>query len=174
MDKAPQITQEGLPRTALLGCAVMLGLGFVIGVLRYWFGFFVLIQGAVTAGLGVWGIIIMAGRSGKGPPHPGPGKAFRCALLWTSIFLLAELAGLGVAQPWFEPGTWVVRVVQGLTVEPVFGLSATGPVHRAFAGGASGLFWVILNFIDISIMLFFLMALPWSIAKREKIKAVSS
>lgn len=170
----PSPGDGGLARTALLGCLAAASLGFAAGMLRYWFGFFVLIQGAAAGGLGAWGVSLLAGGAGKGPGHPGPAKAFRCALLWTAVFIVAELAGLGLAQPWFEPLGWAARVLEGRTVEPAFGISATGPVHKAFAGGASGPFWLVLNAIDLAIMLVFFMALPWSAPKsRGKRKAGS-
>jgi len=158
----PSPGDAGLARTVLLGCVAAASLGFAAGMLRYWFGFFVLIQGAAAGGLGAWGVSLLAGGTRKGPKHPGPARAFRCALLWTAVFIVAELAGLGLAQPWFEPLGWAARVLEGRTVEPVYGIHAAGPVHKAFAGGASGPFWLVLNAIDLAIMLVFFMTLPWS------------
>lgn len=151
--------------TSLRGAAPVAALGVAVGMLRYWFGFFVLIQGAAMAGLVAWGVAAFCaggGQAGKGPAHPGPALALRHALLWTACFVVAECVGMVAVLPGRDVPSWLLRVLEGDAAEPVFGIAATGPVHRAFAGGASGVFWVALNAIDLAIMLIFFMALPWA------------
>ena len=152
---------SGLPRVLPAGLLAAAVLGLAMGWVRYWFGFFVLIQGAAL-GLALAWIVNRAGRSrGRGPAHPGFGPALGLSLLWFAVFLAGELVGTGLAQPWFEPLGWLGRVWSGHTVEPAFGIAATGPVHRAFAGGASGWFWLVLNLVDWLCMIFFMLAMPW-------------
>jgi hypothetical protein len=156
-------------RVAPAGLAAALLLGLAVGWLRYWFGFFVLIQGAAAGLLLAW-LMGRAGRvQGRGPAHPGFGPALGLACLCFASFAAGELLGTGLAQPWFDPLGWLGRVWEGKTVEPAFGIAATGPVHRAFAGGAQGGFWLLLNLIDWLIMIFFLLAMPWDQKAGKKV-----
>lgn len=156
---APGISGSVQVRQAILaGLAASLCLGLALGWLRYWFGFFVLAQGAVGGLL----VAHLAGRAGRRPPHPGFRAALAIALGWFAAFLVGLVLGFGLAQPWFEPLGWLDRLWRGRTVELVFGVSAVGPVHNFFAQGAKGWFWLFLNLIDWLIMLVFLLAMPWT------------
>ena len=131
-----------------------------MGWLRYWLGFFVLAQGAAAGLLIAW-IIGRFGPVKGGPPHPGFGAAAACAALWFAAFQAGLALGIGLAQPWFEPLGWLGRIWDGKSSEFVFGVAASGGVHRGFAQGARGWFWLVLSLVDWSIMYFFLLAMPW-------------
>ncbi|MCB2187182.1 MAG: hypothetical protein KQJ78_12235 [Deltaproteobacteria bacterium] len=163
---ASPAAREELRRTALAGLAAALVLGAAAGWLRYWLGFFVLAQGAVL-GLTIAWLAARAGRSpgGGGPAHPGFRLSLALAGLWFAGFLVGQLMGLGLAQPWFDPLGWLARVWEDRSTEFSFGLAATGPIHRAFALGVGGWFWLVLNLIDWAILFFFLWTMPWSHAK---------
>jgi hypothetical protein len=147
-----------------MGIAAAVLIGFAAGWLRYWVGFFVLIQGGVAGALLAW-LIATLGRSPggcTGPSRPAFPGTLGYSLLWVAAFMAAEPFGLGLAQPWFDPWGWMGRVLAGKTVEPVFGLSSLGGVViRSFSLGCQGWFWVFLNLLDALLMYVLLMALPW-------------
>ncbi|RJX31807.1 MAG: hypothetical protein C4525_11455 [Desulfarculus sp.] len=155
----PQSAAYG--RVLLAGLLWALALGLAAGWLRYWVGLFVLAQGAVCGLL----LAYLAGRAGRGqgqgPAHPGPGPALAAAFVWLLAFWLGQGLGYGLAQPWFDAAGWLGRVWQGKSSEFLFGVAATGPVHRAFSLGAKGGWWLVFNLIDWLIMFFFLWTMPW-------------
>ena len=156
-------------RVLLSGLALAVGLGLVAGWLRYWLGFFTLAQGAGAGLLLAW-LIKRAARAGGGEPawHPGFRPALLAAGAWFAAFMVGQALGFGLAQPWFEPLGWLARIWEGRTVEPSFAVAATGPVHRAFVGGANQGLWLLLNAVDWLIMYFFLLAMPWEQRPRAK------
>lgn len=160
--KAAKPAAPPLPALAVgLGLGLSVLLGLLLGWLRYWLGLFTLAQGAVAGLLLAWLINRLARHWGRPAWHPGFRPALLTAALWFAAFMLGQGAGFGLAQPWFEPLGWLARLWDGKTVEPTFAIAATGPVHRAYAGGANGWFWLVLNCVDWLIMYVFLLAMPW-------------
>ena len=167
LTRAESASSSAVSRSPLLlpvGIAAALLIGLAVGWSRYWIGFFVLIQGGLAGALLSW-LIAVIGRSrdgSGGPFHPGFPRNLWYALAWVAAFVIAEPFGLGLAQPWFDPWGWMGRVMDGQTVEPVFGLSSLGSaVIRAFALGGKGWLWVFLNLVDALLMCVLLMMLPW-------------
>lgn len=166
--KTDRRNSPGLTKALAVGLMAALCLGVAAGWLRYWFGVFILLQGAAVGLL----VAFMAGRSYRGggqePRHPGFSRALGISLVWLCAFLVGELIGIGLAQPWFEPVGWLGRLLSGRTAEHAFGVAATGPIHRGFSLVLSGWSWVVLNAIDVAMMFFFFLAMPWVIGRGEK------
>ncbi len=150
------------------GMLLALALGAALGWLRYWLGLFVIAQGAVAGLLLPW----LLGRLGPCRPalagHPGCAGALGLAGFWSACFLAGQALGLGLAQPWFDPLGFVSRVLAGRSSEFVFGVAATGGIHRALAQGARDGFWVVLNLLDLGIMFIFLMVTTWNREGKSK------
>ena len=148
---------------AVVGGAVAAALlGLAAGWLRYWFGFFVLFQGAACGLLIAWLAGRAGRRDGRGPDHPGFRNSILVAGVWFIVFIAGLTLGLGLAQPWFDPFGWLSRLWDGRTGELAFGIASRGGVaHGAFAMGAKGGFWLVLNGLDWLIMFFFLMTMAW-------------
>lgn len=161
-------------RVIAAGLAMSLALGVVTGWIRWWEGFFVLFQGAGCGLLLAWLIGRIGRQEGKKPRHPGFRPALVLALLWWAAFMAGQGVGLGLAQPWFDPLGWLARVWDGKSTEFAFGVAATASIHRSFAMGASNGFWLILNLIDWFIMIFFLLAMPWSSESGRRKRKVSA
>lgn len=163
-EKTESRSARGSPYLLLSGLVAAVVVGVAVGWLRYWLGFFVVIQGAVTGALLAWIVAALgrpAGREG-GPRHPGLRASSCFAAAWLVAFLLGQLVGTGLAQPWFEPWGLLARILAGETVEPVFGIAAAGKITTgAFALSTSGFFWGLLNLLDALVMGALLMALPW-------------
>lgn len=144
------------------GMLLALVLGMVLGWVRYWLGLFLIAQGAV-AGLSLpWLLRRIKACQPALAGHPGCGGAFALAALWGLCFLAGQALGLGLAQPWFDPLGFFSRVLAGRSSEFIFGVAATGGVHRAIALGAKGGFWVLFNLIDLGTMCLFFMVMPWN------------
>ncbi|WP_201353151.1 hypothetical protein [Hydrogenimonas urashimensis] len=120
------------------------------GLFRYWFGFFPLAH-ALFLGLGSAWFASLFYRQER-----TAGKRTVFAILAT--LLVGELAGFGMAQPWFDPLGWLSRVLQSDTTEEIFGLALMGGrIGRNFQLGTGGGFWVLFNLIDALFLLFFVM-----------------
>lgn len=161
-DVCRKIEKESRKRVVMIGMAAAVVMGLAVGWLRYWVGFFILVQGAVS-GLAIAWVMGLMTRKKEG--HPGFGFSFGTAGLVFLTFMAAQAAGFGLAQPWFEPLGWAVRVWDGRSVEFVFGVAATAGVHRGFAMGLSGGWWILFSLVDWAIMFFFLLAMPWPSGK---------
>jgi hypothetical protein len=129
----------------ILIAAVIIGLG--IGWVRYWMGFLVIFQGLIAAGL----INFLFGLMRTPPPH-GPALTNEHVWKWSAIGLLffwsAQIVGVGLAQPWFDPLNFFDTIIKGKGIEAVFGLTQT----RGIAAGFSGWMWIFCNALDALIM----------------------
>ena len=151
--KKAEVNKITLP--SFLKCIVIAALtGLVFGWVRYWIGYYILIQGVIAGLLIPWMVKKTAGN------HLDAISAirFKLAILLFLSFMTAQALGFGLAQPVFDPFNWVVRVWNGDTSESVFGIFSTGGVvHGTFSEGVSGGFWVLLSIIDLFFMFFFLL-----------------
>ena len=144
----------------LVGVVISAAIGLAVGWVRYWIGFSVIIQGAIAS-------VLIARLLGKylkrtrSPVNPSGRVALLLAFVWLGVFWAAQVYGLGLAQPWFDPLGYFGRILEGDTRELAFGLTQTGGWTRAFSGGFGGTFWIILNVLDGLIMYLFLFRLPW-------------
>lgn len=139
--------------------------GLVFGWIRYWIGYYVLIQG-IIAGLFIpW----MVKKTDTNQSHALSNIRFKMASLLFFSFMIAQSIGFGLAQPLFDPFNWLFRVWEGQTSESVFGIFSTGGVvHETFSGGISGGFWLILSLIDLFFMFFFiLVSMPLTTKKTK-------
>ncbi|NCC25898.1 MAG: hypothetical protein EOM25_12015 [Deltaproteobacteria bacterium] len=156
-------------KTALgAGIVAALAVGMAMGWIRYWIGYFVLAQGAVAGLLIAW---IMAGWARSRRVllgHPGFGPALGVAGAVFTAFMAGQVVGFGLAQPWFEPVGWLGRLLEGRSSEYIFGVAATAGIHRGFAMGITGGWWIVFSLIDWAIMFFFLLAMPWAMSQSGK------
>ncbi len=140
------------------GVAFAFAAGGIAGWARYWYGYFVLGQG-VLAGLFIpWAATVFCARffqEGKKTKKPG---SLILVLIFFVCFMIAQAIFYGLAQPWFAPVGWLVRVLQHRTNEVVWGISLLGgAVARNFQMGINGGFWIFLNIFDLFFMCFFLL-----------------
>lgn len=169
-----EVSPPSFSRLLWTGLLISLALGCLLGYLRYWLGFFVIVQGALL-GLGVpWLVVTVLG--GEKPRHPGFKVALLVAFLWFIGANVGLMLGFGLAQPWFEPVGWLSRILRDDTAEFVFGVASTGGFARGVAMGAQGGFWLLLCAIDWSIMFFFIWIMPWGQGQtaRKKVAEASS
>jgi hypothetical protein len=148
-------------KTLFSGLAAAIVMGLVLGWFRYWLGFFVLIQGAAVGSAVAWSMKRFGPNGGAKRAHPGFLPSLGVACLFFTVFEAAHMTGFGLAQPWFDPAGWLGRILSGTTSEYVFGLAATAGVHRGFALGLSGGWWIIFNMVDWAVMFFFFWIMPW-------------
>ncbi|MGD1100672.1 MAG: hypothetical protein ABSA59_01290 [Terriglobia bacterium] len=146
--------------TFLSGIVISALIGLATGWVRYWMGFFVLFQGVIASLLIVW-LIGKYRKHGSPVPSPSNRTALMAALGWLITFWVAQIYGLGLAQPWFDPFGYFGRILQGDAKEMAFGIKAIAGWARGFGGGFGGGFWVFLNVLDSAIMYLFLFRLPW-------------
>ena len=139
--------------------------GIIIGGLRYWIGYYILIQGILAGFLIPW----LIHKSDKQPQRILSDHNFKITILLFFSFMIGQALGFGFVQPVFDPFGWLGRIWDGETSESVFGIFSTGGVsHKAFSGGVNGGFWVFLSVIDIFFMFFFmLISLPPKIIKNK-------
>ena len=139
--------------------AITVGVGF--GIFRYWFGFFVLIQGVLGASIVSW----LLSRTSPGRTqlcqHPGSMRSLGYAFMLSLTFVIGEILGIGLSQAWFDPLGWMTRILQGDTAESLFGIAYTGTIAHSIDSHAEKSLWVVLNVIDLTFMLFFFWILPW-------------
>ena len=153
-----------LGRVVAVGLGLSLAVGLLLGWARYWTGYFVLFQG-LAGGLAIaLGAPALAGAKRGGIPFPGAGTGLEIALAWFAVFQAGQALGYGLAQPWFAPVGWFLKVLNGQAVEFVFGVKASAGVLGDFAMGAHGFLWVVFTLVDWAVMLFFLYRLPWGAA----------
>jgi len=157
---------QKLATSALLkwiGIALIVGLAF--GWIRYWIGYYILIQGVLAGLLIPW----LIGKTAQDQKEALTNVRFKMSIVLFFSFMIAQALGFGLAQPVFDPFNWFYRVWDGQTSESVFGIFSTGGVvHETFSGGLSGGFWVLLSFIDLFFMWFFiLVSLPLPTNKKK-------
>ncbi len=134
--------------------AIVILIGIVFGWIRYWIGYYILLQG-IAVGLIIPWVIHKTGSNGQKVLYD---HTFKIAVLLFFTFMIGQAIGFGLAQPVFDPIGWLSRVWQGDTTESVFGIYSTGGVaHHTFSEGMSGGFWSILSFIDLAFMFFFML-----------------
>lgn len=143
--------------------AVLTGLFF--GWIRYWIGYYILIQGVIAGLLIPW----MVKNTAANQLEALSNIRFKMATLLFFSFLIAQALGFGLAQPVFDPFNWFVRVWNGDTTESVFGIFSTaGVVSQTFSEGLSGGFWLFLSMIDMFFMFFFiLVSMPLTTKKAK-------
>jgi len=128
--------------------------GLFFGWVRYWIGYYILIQG-VIAGLIIPGLVVQFLPAKK---NALANIRFKMALILFFSFMIGQMLGFGLAQPVFDPINWVARVWNGDTTESVFGIFSTaGVVSQTFSEGLSGGFWLLLSLIDLFFMFFFIL-----------------
>jgi len=128
--------------------------GIVFGWIRYWIGYYILIQGVIAGLLIPW----MVKQTTKTQMGALSNIRFKMTLLLFFLFMIGQSVGFGLAQPVFDPFNWFVRVWNGDTTESVFGIFSTaGVVSQAFSEGLSGGFWLLLSIIDWFFMFFFIL-----------------
>jgi len=124
--------------------------GLMLGALRYWIGFFVIGHALFAALAATW----IAGCLTRSTTSFRPWHGILAAV----VLLAGEAVGFGLAQPWFDPLGWLVRVVSGDTVEYLFGIALVGgTVGRNFQMGVGGGFWLLFTLIDLIFFLLFMM-----------------
>ena len=145
--------------------AIALFTGFAIGWIRYWVGYYILLQGVLVGLLIPW----LVNKISKSHQKNLSTIRFKIALLLFFFFMIGQAIGFGWAQPVFDPFNWFARVWNGDTVESVFGIFSTaGVVHQAFAKGLNGGFWLLLTIIDLFFMFFFiLISMPLNFKKSQ-------
>jgi len=144
----------------LAGTVISALIGLATGWVRYWMGFFVLFQGVIASLLIVW-LVVKYRKYSSSVPCPSNRIALMAALGWLIIFWVAQIYGLGLAQPWFDPFGYFGRILQGDAKEMTFGMKSTAGWASSFSGGFGGGFWIFLNVFDSAIMYLFLFRLPW-------------
>jgi len=157
---------QGISTASLVKWLLIAGVtGLVFGWIRYWIGYYVLIQGVIAGLLIPW----MVKKAAPNQLEAISDIRFKMALLLFFSFMVAQAIGFGMAQPVFDPFNWVARVWNGDTTESVFGIFSTGGVvHQTFSEGLSGGFWAFLWFFDISFMFFLmLVSLPLTTNKKR-------
>ena len=139
--------------------------GLVFGWIRYWIGYYILIQGVIAGLLITWMVKKTAARQMGALSD----IRFKMAVLLFFTFMIAQAVGFGLAQPVFDPFNWLVRVWNGDTTESVFGIFSTGGVvHQTFSEGINGGFWVLLSLIDLFFMFFLmLVSMPLTTVKAK-------
>ena len=152
------------------GIIVSFLVGMTAGWIRYWLGYFILVQGGVagfiiafTLNTFLWPSLNIRNE------RPSSGM-FKLTVIWFIIFMAGQGTGFGFAQPWFDPLGWFLRVFEGKSSEYVFGIGATAGIHKPFAMGVKGIFWIILTGIDLAILFFFMLVLPWNDRNKKVIK----
>lgn len=142
----------------LVGVLLALFVGVATGYFRYWFGFFVLGQGIITGLIVPWLMGKLLPQSTIKNVVSKKPNTFVISLMILLCFLVAQILGFGLAQPWFDSLGWLGRVVSGDTSEHIFGVSMLGGVaSRHFEMGLNGGFWIFLNLFDLLFMEFFLL-----------------
>jgi len=159
--------------TFLVGILVSALVGLATGWVRYWMGFFVLFQGVGASLLIAW-LVAKYARRRDPVPTISNRAALLTALAWLAVFWYAQIYGLGLAQPWFDPFGYFGRILQGDAHEMAFGLRSTAGWARGFSGGFGGGFWIFLNAFDSLFMFFFLFRMPWPDQPRRSAAKASS
>lgn len=140
------------------------GIGF--GVVRYWVGFLILFQSVVAATLIPWVLARSPASRRALSNHPGFKQALLFALLLTMTFVIGQIIGIGLAQPWFDPLGWLSRILNGDSSEYLLGIAYTGSVARNVATGVNEGFWIVLNLLDLFFLFFFFLIMPWILGEK--------
>ena len=161
IEQSPKLSASALLKW--LGIALIVGLAF--GWVRYWIGYYILIQGVLAGLLIPW----LIGKTATDQKEALANVRFKMSIVLFFSFMIAQAIGFGLAQPMFDPFSWFYRVWDEQTSESVFGIFSTGGVvHETFSGGLSGGFWVLLSCIDLFFMWFFiLVSLPLPTNKKK-------
>jgi len=138
----------------LLWVSIAIGIGITMGWIRYWIGYYILFYGIISAVLITWTIHKTSSvRQQLLLKHH-----FKISVLLFFSFMLGQAIGFGLAQPWFEPIGWLLRVLDGKTVESIFGIASTAGVsHQFFSDKISSGFWVFLSLFDSVFIFFFIL-----------------
>ena len=143
-------------------CAVIaLTFGAGFGVIRYWVGFLIIFQSVAAATLIPWVLARTPASRKAFSIHPGFKPALLFALMLTVMFVIGQVIGIGLAQPWFDPLGWLSRIFHGDSSEYLLGIAYTGSVARNVAMGVNEGFWVLLNILDLFFLFFFFLIMPW-------------
>lgn len=134
-------------RNVLVAIGVTLLVGVAAGWLRYWLGFVVIFHGAACAGIIGW-LFHRARSVPPGNAEESNSQAWRWSLPLLVIFWAGQTAGIGLAQPWFEPLEYLGGIVSGNGVETFFAMGET----RTYGGGMSGFMWIFCVLLDALIM----------------------
>lgn len=133
-------------RNILTAFAVTALVGIAAGWLRYWMGFLVIFHGAACAGIIGW--LFHRVRSDPTGSQESNASIWRWTLPLLAVFWAGQIAGIGLAQPWFEPLAYLGGIISGKGVET---FAAMGSV-RAYAGGMSGFMWLFSVILDALVM----------------------
>ena len=134
-------------RNVLIAIGITLLVGVAAGWFRYWLGFVVIFHGAACAGIIGW----LFHRARSVPPdsfEESNAQAWRWSLPLLVLFWAGQIAGIGLAQPWFEPLDYLGGIISGNGVEMFLAMGNT----RAYGGGMSGLMWMFCVLLDALIM----------------------
>jgi len=152
-------------RNILTAFVVALLVGVAAGWIRYWFGFLVIFHGAACAGIIGW-LFHRVRPDPTGTPEANA-SVWRWTLPLLAVFWAGQIAGIGLAQPWFEPLAYLGGIVAGEGVET---FAAMGTV-RTYGGGMSGFLWLFSVVLDALVMWILLAVALRDDEKRGKIHA---
>lgn len=137
--------------------------GLVFGYIRYWIGYYILIQGVIAGLLISW----MVKKTAAAQTRALSNIRFKLVVFLFFSFMVGQALGFGIAQPVFDPFNWLARVWNGDTTESVFGIFSTaGVVSQTFSEGLNGGFWLLLTLIDLFFM-FFLMLVTMPLTTKK-------
>lgn len=144
---------------------IAFAIGLVFGWIRYWIGYYILLQGIIAGLMIPWAIHKTKGGDAKILSD----ASFKLSVLLFFMFMIGQAVGFGLAQPWFDPFGWLARIMDGKTSESVFGIFSTGGVvHDFYSNGLNGGFWMFLSLFDTAFMFFFLLiSLPPKTVKKK-------
>ncbi len=138
----------------LLWILIAIGIGMAMGWVRYWIGYYILFYGIISAILITWTIHKTSERRQQLLPK----AQFTLSMVLFFSFMIGQAIGFGLAQAWFDPIGWLMRVLEGQTSEAVFGIFSTAGVsHQFYSGGFSSGFWIFLSLFDLAFMFFFIL-----------------
>ena len=138
----------------LIWILIAIGIGMVMGWIRYWIGYYILFYGILSAILVTWAIH----KTSEIRQTLLLKAKFKLSIVLFFSFMIGQAIGFGLAQPWFDPVGWLIRVLDGQTVESVFGVFSTAGVsHQFYSGGFDSGFWIFLSLFDLVFMFFFIL-----------------
>lgn len=133
-------------RNILTAFVVTILVGIAAGWFRYWLGFLVIFHGAACAGIIGW--LFHRFRPDTADSPESNASVWRWTLPLLAVFWAGQIAGIGLAQPWFEPLAYLGGIASGTGVET---FAAMGSV-RAYGGGMSGFLWLFSVALDTLVM----------------------
>lgn len=138
----------------LIWILIAIGIGMAMGWVRYWIGYYILFYGIISAILVTWAIH----KTSEIRQKLLLKAKFKLSIVLFFSFMTGQAVGFGLAQPWFDPVGWLIRVFDGQTVESVFGVFSTAGVsHQFYSGGFDSGFWIFLSLFDLFFMFFFIL-----------------